>query len=50
MNLWQIPPNSLRLPGKKAMFFLNRTGMDLAIIYLSLLASAPLSPAASLQS
>lgn len=37
MNVWRIFLNSLQLPMKKAMFFLNRTGMDLAIIYLCLL-------------
>gem|GEM_PF-4842652 len=45
MNLRQIFLNSLQLSGKKAMFFLNRTGMDLAIIYLSLLAALASAPA-----
>jgi len=37
MQLWRIFLSSLKLPGKKPMFTLNRTGMDWAIIYLCIL-------------
>lgn len=38
MQLWRIFLNSIKLPRKKPMFVLNRTGMDWAIIYLCVLA------------
>lgn len=37
MQLWRIFLFSSQLPSKKAMFKLNRTGMDWAIIYLCIM-------------
>lgn len=34
MIFWQTFLHSIQLPRKKAMFWLNRTGMDIAVIYL----------------
>lgn len=44
MKLWNLLLNGVQLPRKKAMFALNRTGMDWAMIYtfvLLLIASIP---------
>lgn len=37
MIFWQTFLHSIQLPRKKAMFWLNRTGMDITVIYLFLL-------------
>ncbi|MUV37926.1 hypothetical protein JNUCC1_01732 [Lentibacillus sp. JNUCC-1] len=37
MVLWHTFIHSLKLPSKQAMFKLNRTGMDMAVIYMLIL-------------
>ncbi|WP_068675990.1 DUF1189 family protein [Oceanobacillus sp. Castelsardo] len=34
MNFWNVFLNSIKLPNKKAMFQLNRVGLDIAIFYI----------------
>ncbi|MDY0394705.1 hypothetical protein ACFSMW_07080 [Virgibacillus halophilus] len=45
MTLWKIWTDSLRLPNKQAMFRLNRTGMDMMLIYMLLLLAIVSIPA-----
>lgn len=37
MIFWNVFKESLKLPRKKAMFTLNRTGMDIVVVYLFIL-------------
>lgn len=37
MIFWNVFKDSLKLPRKKAMFSLNRTGMDIVVVYLFIL-------------
>lgn len=37
MIFWRTFLNSIKLPQKKAMFQLNRTGMDIAVVYMFIL-------------
>lgn len=37
MIFWNIFQESIKLPSKKALFKLNRTGMDLSVIYMFIL-------------
>lgn len=37
MTFWNIFRESIKLPSKKALFKLNRTGMDLSVIYMFIL-------------
>lgn len=37
MIFWHVFKESLKLPRKKAMFTLNRTGMDIVVVYLFIL-------------
>lgn len=39
MVFWHTFINSIKLPSKKALFKLNRSGMDIAVIYLFILVS-----------
>src|SRR5699024_1797904 len=37
MIFWHTFINSIKLPGKQAMFKLNRTGMDITVVYMFIL-------------